>query len=466
MRDYKTPAKSGDPSGARSPLARGRFRWLLAGIALPVLAVLMLFGFPDNTTPETAAVGEAEAADAVSSVATATPEAISQTAPAEIAVSPEPTAEDNGTFLKMTVGKGDTLDRMFRRNNLSIQDLHKIIALDIAKDHLAVVRPGDEFEVWHKEGAVEALHRELSIIDSVAITRSGDSFVGELYKNDVEYRQAEASGVIKDSLFLSAANAGISDRIIMNLTAIFAWDVDFVLDIREGDQFAVIYEEIWRDGKKVSEGEILAAEFINRGESFRALRYEGPDGRSSYYTPDGRNVRKAFLRAPLVFSRVSSNFNPKRLHPIRKTVRPHRGVDYAAPRGTPIKAAGDGKITFRGKKGGYGNVVILSHGGNISTLYAHMNGFKRGQKVGTRVRQGEIIGYVGSTGASTGPHLHYEYRLNGVHRNPRTVKLPQAEPIDPALKADFERATAALALRLDSQRQLLASNRKTSEDLR
>ena len=235
----------------------------------------------------------------------------------------------------------------------------------------------------------------------------------------------------------------------MNLAGIFAWDIDFVLDIRQGDEFHIIVEEVWRDGKRVAEGDILAAEFTNQGEVFRAIRYKAPDGHISYFTPDGRNMRKAFLRAPLSFSRISSNFNPNRRHPVLNTIRAHKGVDYAAAHGTPIKAAGDGKVIFRGKKGGYGNVVILQHGGNITTLYAHMSNFDRKARNGSRVKQGQVVGYVGQTGLASGPHLHYEYRRNGVHKNPRTVSLPDAAPIDPKLKEDFRRTAAPLITQLD-----------------
>jgi len=244
----------------------------------------------------------------------------------------------------------------------------------------------------------------------------------------------------------------------MNLAGIFAWDVDFVLDIRAGDSFSVIYEELWRDSEKLGEGDILAAEFINQGQAFRAVRYQDPSGRVDYFTPEGTSVRKAFIRAPVAFSRVSSSFNPNRRHPVLHTIRAHRGVDYAAPRGTPVKAAGDGKIIHRGRKGGYGNAVILQHGSNITTLYAHLNGFSKSARNGSRVKQGDVIGYVGSTGLASGPHLHYEYRRNGVHMNPRTVKLPDADPINPQYLADFQKAAQPLLDGLDNGRRRVALN--------
>ena len=211
----------------------------------------------------------------------------------------------------------------------------------------------------------------------------------------------------------------------------------FVLDIRKDDNYYVIYEEVWLDGEHVADGEIIAAEFNNNGRSVQAVRYINSEGRSDYFTPEGRSMRKAFLRAPVDFTRISSNFNPRRRHPILNTIRAHRGVDYAAPRGTAIKAAGDGKVIFRGVKSGYGNTVILQHGGNITTLYAHMSGFAKDARNGRRVTQGQTIGFVGKTGLATAPHLHFEYRLNGVHRNPRTVKLPQAKPIAEEYMQDF-----------------------------
>ncbi|MDG1463283.1 MAG: peptidoglycan DD-metalloendopeptidase family protein, partial [Gammaproteobacteria bacterium] len=317
----------------------------------------------------------------------------------------------------------------------------------------------------HIDETIVALHREIDLYESLAVTRVSDAFIAETYKNAIDTRIVEKSGTIKDSLFLSASEADIPNNVIMNMTGMFAWDVDFILDVRRGDQFVVVYEELWREGKYIKNGDILAAEFINEGESHRAFIYEGPDGKESYYTADGRSVRKAFLRAPLAFSRVSSNFNPNRRHPVLNTLRAHKGVDYAAARGTPIKAAGDGKVIFRGTKGGYGNTVILSHGGNITTLYAHMQKFDKKAHNGSRVKQGQVIGYVGTSGLSTGPHLHYEYRKNGTHQNPRTVKLPMAKPLDASLKADFNRAISDLVDRLDSQRQILASNTDGTERL-
>ncbi|MCK4675759.1 MAG: peptidoglycan DD-metalloendopeptidase family protein, partial [Gammaproteobacteria bacterium] len=249
---------------------------------------------------------------------------------------------------------------------------------------------------------------------------------------------------------LAGESAGISDNIIMELANIFGWDIDFALDIRKGDNFTVLYEELYRDGEKISDGKILAADFINDGKIYRAVRYKNPQtSESEYYTPDGKSMRKAFIRSPVHFSRISSGFNLKRKHPILLNKRPHRGVDYAAKSGTPIYAAGDGKVIFKGKKGGYGKVMILKHGSKYSSLYAHLKTYNRKLRVGSRVKQGQTIAYVGSTGLATGPHLHYEFRVNGVHRNPLTVRLPASNPVPKRYMDDFDLVTAPVIAQLD-----------------
>ncbi|NND64771.1 MAG: peptidoglycan DD-metalloendopeptidase family protein [Gammaproteobacteria bacterium] len=375
---------------------------------------------------------------------------------------------DAGTkqaHLQLKISRGDTLGDLFKKHELDYNDLHTLLSMPDIRPHLTRVQPGDIVDVLHEHGRLLSLTRVVSESQRLQVSRNTDSeLVAQLQDLPLERRQRHAIGTVDSSLFLSGKEAGLSDRTVMNLAGVFAWDIDFILDIRKGDQFSVIYEEIWRDGEHLRDGDIVAAEFVNQGESFRAARYEDPEGRISYFAPDGRSVRKAFLRAPLPFTpRVTSNFNPRRLHPIKKVRRPHRGVDYGASTGTRILAAGDGKIAFRGWKGGYGNTIIVEHGGNISTLYAHMSKFKSSVKNGSRVRQGDTIGYVGATGYATGPHLHYEYRINGVHKNPRTVKLPEAKPIAPEFREHFEAQIAPLMARLDtfsrSQSQQLVAAR-------
>ena len=367
------------------------------------------------------------------------------------AVAPEPMAAANTPAqIDFVIAPGDTLDQLFADRSLNRGHLARILQLAQARNHLQLLRPGDKLSVVHDNGNIIELRRTLDEERTLVISRHGDTFSEEVAVNPVEIRIAHAHGVIDSSLFLAARETGISDTLIMNLAGIFAWDVDFVLDIRSGDSFTLLYEERWQDGEKLSDGEILAAEFINGGKTYQAVRFADPDGEVGYFTPDGLNVKKAFLRAPIAISpRVTSSFNPRRMHPVKKKVLPHTGVDYRAPTGTPIMAAGDGKVIFRGRKGGYGNAIILQHGGNITTLYAHLSKFHSRTRVGQRVRQGEIIGYSGATGTVTAAHLHYEYRVAGVHRNPRTVKLPQAQPVDSKYRELFAEATGPLLQQLE-----------------
>jgi murein DD-endopeptidase MepM/ murein hydrolase activator NlpD len=235
----------------------------------------------------------------------------------------------------------------------------------------------------------------------------------------------------------------------MELANIFGWDIDFALDLRKNDQFSILYEKQFVDGEEIAAGNILAAEFSNRGKTFRAVRFVDPKGHANYFTPDGNSMRKTFLRTPVDFARISSRFNLKRKHPVLNQIRAHKGVDYAASTGTPIKATGDGKIIFRGWKGGYGRVVIVQHGQRYTTLYAHLSKFNHKRKKGGYVKQGQIIAYVGKSGLATGPHLHYEFRVNGVHRNPLTVPLPHAKPITKQYLAEFSKQTQPLISQLD-----------------
>jgi murein DD-endopeptidase MepM/ murein hydrolase activator NlpD len=260
----------------------------------------------------------------------------------------------------------------------------------------------------------------------VRVSIEDDAIAVEQVSKDVEVHIGSASGVIESSLFADGQKAGLSDGQIMELANIFGWDIDFALEIRAGDQFRAIYEEHRLDGEKLRDGPILAAEFTNRGTTYRAIRYEDSSGEVGYFDADGQSKRRAFIRTPIRFARVSSGFTTKRWHPVLQKWRSHKGVDYAAPTGTPVKATGDGKVVFRGTKGGYGKTVILEHAGKYTTLYAHLSKYSARAKSGQRVKQGQVIGYVGMTGLATGPHLHYEFRIGGVHRDPLKVKLPKS----------------------------------------
>jgi murein DD-endopeptidase MepM/ murein hydrolase activator NlpD len=427
LHDYK-------PSAEKKPQKSKALQWFTVGLGIPLLGVALVSTLnrtPPRTLPPpepimTASDGPAYVAgQAVQRVVAEVPLVLAD------AINPPPYQQ-----VSLTIRRGDTLDELFRKHDLNLGHLSQISKLDEARDRFRRLKPGDEFLITHDQGDLVSMYSNLSLTSALNIERREAGFVASLVERPIEKRKRLAYGVIETSLFESAATAGLSDRVIMNVAGIFAWDVDFVLDIRTGDNYYVQYEEIWQDGQFIEDGEIIAAEFNNNGRTHRAIRFIDDDGRTDYFTPDGHSVRKAFIRAPVDFTRISSNFNPRRKHPILNTIRAHRGVDYAAPRGTPIRAAGDGKVIFRSTKSGYGNTVILQHGGNITTLYAHMSRFAS-PRVGSRVRQGDTIGYVGSTGLATANHLHYEYRLNGVHRNPRTVNLPQADPIDERYRQRF-----------------------------
>ena len=440
LHDYKPSAK-GKPAKSKA------LQWFAVGLGIPLLGVALVTGLgtsdPQPQVPETPAMVAADAPQL----------SVEELDASEITrdvLEPEPEPEPEFDKLSLRVGRGDTMEKMFRKNSLDIGHLMAIAQLDEAKQRFRRIKPGDIFEVTHDEGKIISLYSKLDLTSALQIDRLDDGFAARIIDRPIEIRKRHAYGVIESSLFESAAQAGLSDRTIMNVAGIFAWDVDFILDIRSGDNYYVQYEEIWQDGEFVTDGEIIAAEFNNNGRQIQAIRFKDKNNVTDYFTPEGDSVRKAFIRAPVDFTRISSNFNPNRRHPILNTIRAHRGVDYAAPRGTPIKAAGDGKVIFRGTKSGYGKVVILQHGGNITTLYAHMSSFAAKARVGTRVRQGQTIGFVGMTGLATANHLHYEYRLNGVHRNPRTVALPDAEPINAEYRQQFLAEAAPILEELEN----------------
>jgi murein DD-endopeptidase MepM/ murein hydrolase activator NlpD len=333
------------------------------------------------------------------------------------------------SIIEVVVGRNDTLDGIFRRMQLNKSDLAAIRNLPGIRQSLDFLKPGDSIKLTHTDGGIKELTRKVSETQTLDVVLKDSGFEAKMIANPVETRVRTASATIDSSLFQAAGAADISDTVALKLANVFAWDIDFVLDIREGDRFTAVYEQIFQDGKYLRDGEVLAAEFVNNGKVYRAVRFVADNGHAGYYTPAGLAMRKAFLRAPVEFTRVSSAFNPHRQHPILNLIRGHMGTDYAAPIGTPVHAAGDGHVSFAGQRGGYGNAIVLTHGANVSTLYGHMSRFARNVHVGTRVQQGDVIGYVGMTGLATGPHLHYEYLTGGVHRNPQTVQLPGAEPL-------------------------------------
>lgn len=382
---------------------------------------------------------------------------------------PEPTSPDNAqpraavlapqtasiaapfSSIEVIVRRNDTLDAIFRKLELSLTDLANLRAVSGARALIDRLVPGESLHLTHRNGELLTLERNLSLTEQLKVTRAADGFRADVSPRPIEARTVVAHGVIDSSLFDAAQDAGLQDQTVLQLAQIFGWDIDFSLDLRPGDEFTVSYQRLYQHGEYLQDGPILAARFTNQGREVRAVRYRAPDGGERYYSPDGRSMQKAFLRAPLEFRRVSSKFSRARYHPILDLVRAHQGVDYAAPSGTPVRAAGDGRIRFRGVRGGYGNLVEIDHGGGIVTVYGHLSRFAPATRLGTRVQQGQTIAYVGMTGLATGPHLHYEYRLNGRYLDPQHVKLPDATPLDAALKADFARQTAPALASIELQ---------------
>lgn len=350
----------------------------------------------------------------------------------------------------VSVGNGDSLYSIFKSNGFPLAELAAIVKASKDTRRLTRLVPGQRLD-FHltADNRVSKLVHYLDDTRTLHVDRNGSGYDSKLVHVPLDSHMATAAGTIDASLFVAGQRAGLSNKIIMQLVEIFGWDVDFALDIRAGDRFAVVYEELYKNGEKLKDGNILAAVFTNQGKTTRIVRYQYSDGRSAYFTPEGVSIRKAFLRTPVEYTRISSRFSRSRKHPRLNRFRAHRGVDYAGPRGTPVKAAGDGKVDYIGYKGGYGKTIVLRHGATYTTLYAHMSRYARGLRRGQRVSQGQIIGYIGSTGLSTGPHLHYEFRVRGVHRNPLSVKLPRAAPIEKEYKQDFLVKTRSLIARLN-----------------
>lgn len=368
-----------------------------------------------------------------------------------------PHVRDTGTrqsladqWRTFTVQAGDNLSTIFSRAGLSQRQVHEVLTLGSAMSGLKKLYPGDQlkFKV-DPAGTLQALVYELDVTKTLMIERDAGELRTNTIEHPVETRTSHASGAIESSLFAAGHKAGMSDTMVLALATIFGYDIDFALDLREGDRFAVVYEEQFANGEKYRDGAILAAEFVNGGKTYRAVRFTSADGQSHYYTPEGRGLRKAFLRTPVEFSRISSGFSLRRYHPVLNRFRAHKGVDYAAPTGTPVRATSEGRVTFRGVKGGYGNVIEVQHGRRYSTLYGHLSRFASGLRQGDRVRQGQVIGYVGMTGLASGPHLHYEFRVDNVHRDPLKVALPQAE-LDTRERAAFQEQVAPALAQLDT----------------
>lgn len=331
---------------------------------------------------------------------------------------------------------GKNLSFYLSQAGLDSKAIHEIMQVKHRKQ-LSKVFPGQKLRMHTSaQDELVELALYLSPTKSIKIHQENGKFISTFIEQPVEVRITMEGATIQDSLYMAGKRANLNDNMIMELAEIFAYDIDFALDIHPNDNFKVVFEEHYIEGEKVDNGPILAAEFVNQGQRYTAIRFKDED-QVSYYTPEGKSLKKAFIRTPVEYTRISSHFNLQRRHPVLHHIRAHKGVDYAAPTGTPVKAAGDGKVEFIGKKGGYGNVIILQHGKKYSTLYAHLHKFNHKLKKGSHVKQNQTIAYVGKTGLATGPHLHYEFRINDVHHNPLTVKLPQADPLTKDTKRVF-----------------------------
>lgn len=389
------------------------------------------------------------------------------TQPDEKPKAPEQAADDQKPRLNwqtFDIESGDTLSSLFKDAGFNDGIMLAVIHGEGDADKLQRLYAGETIRfATDPEGELAAIELQRNLLKTLKIEKQEESYKGRTEMREPQARPVFASGTIDGSLYLSAREAGLNDRLTMKMAGIFAWDIDFVYDVRKGDRFEVVYEELYLDGEKFGTGNILSARFINRDQESVALRYTDSNGESDYYTPDGKSMRKAFLRTP-INARISSSFNLQRRHPVLDVVRPHEGTDYAAPTGSPIKAAGNGRVQFSGWKGGYGRTVVLKHGDNITTLYAHMSKIDKSMKTGARVKQGETIGYVGSSGMVTGAHLHYEFRVNGSPRNSRTVKLPDAQPIPASEMARFKSVTSQKIAQFEAFRSNYQHLALASED--
>ncbi|MDQ3186551.1 MAG: M23 family metallopeptidase [Pseudomonadota bacterium] len=428
----------GDKIGilAQKPLmlTKKRLRWLILLSSFPLFGMVAAFGIAPDTSLEDLSVEEVI-------LGLDLPEIL-------------PAPDANMTFWRQeSIQRGDTIATLlsrlevnnhdaanFLRDTRDVKGMHQLVAGKII--HVQTTATGELRLLRYFPGGSEQLVMEKS--DGV-FKVSGQAV-------NLETHIQMKSGVINSSLFAAVDGAGVPDSVATQIVDILASDIDFHRDLRKGDRFTVVYDSLYGNGEPARAGRVLAVEFINQGTPHRAVYFKSENGESGYYAPDGKSLRKAFLRSPLEFSRISSGFSSARFHPILKTWRAHNGIDYAAPTGTRVKAASDGTVAFAGWQGGYGNVVILQHHGQYSTVYGHLSTFAKGLRQGQRVSQGDIIGFVGATGMATGPHLHYEFRFNGVQRDPLRVAMPAANPVSGRSMPAFYEYTKPLMARLDMLR--------------
>jgi len=351
---------------------------------------------------------------------------------------------------------GENLSIIFEEFKVPLNTAYRIFRLD-KNNLLSKIKPGDEMKFTYLGEDITGIEIIKDSINSILIEITDKISIKKISK-DVELIQSFKSGVIKTSFYEAALEAEIPDSIIMDFAYIFGWDIDFIFDIREGDSFNVIYETPYSEGEKVKNGDIILAKFVNRGETYSANRFFLNENDKEFFDDNGNNLQKAFLRAPLDFAYISSHFNPNRMHPVLHKIRAHNGVDYAAKTGSPVRTTGNGTVHYAGRRNGCGNEIVIKHSNDYSTRYCHLNKFKSGIKKGTKVIQGETIGFVGSTGLATGPHLHYEFKIGNKHVDPVKLQLPSAEPISQNLRPDFNKILKDNKLLLSKLESLYPNN--------
>jgi murein DD-endopeptidase MepM/ murein hydrolase activator NlpD len=406
-------------------------RIFLALATLPFLGVVAAFGIAPDTATEN----------------------ISRETVVETLALPEAQPTDSGTFdfwREERIGRGETLPSLLQRLGVDTEDRQALIAATRQSKSIAGLIPGRSVLARVSSSGRLLLMRYLaSDTTLVSVNRNNGSFQISQQTIQTDMRPVMRSGSVQGSLFGATDAADVPDRIASEMAEAFSGDIDFHKDLRRGDHFSVVYEAFYFDGQLVKTGRLLAAEFVNQDKAYRAVYFKDAQGHDGYYNADGQSMKRAFLKSPMPFNRISSGFSLARLHPVLQIMRSHKGIDYAAPTGTPVRAIADSVVSFVGKQGGYGNLVVLNHQSPYSTAYGHLSAYGKGIKRGGKIRQGQVIGYVGATGLATGPHLHYEFRVNGEQRNPLAMKLPTTYPLDSRTKAQFVAYSQPLAARLN-----------------
>jgi len=408
-----------------------RLRWLVGLSALPLFGVVAAFGIAPDTDVQRIPVHTVVASLALPPVAATT-------------------TGSQAYWREERIQRGDTVAGLLSRLDVNSEDIQTFLNEAKHAQALHQLKPGKTLQAQTTEdGELLSLRYHYGGDTMLLVEKQGDHFKASEQALPLERQVVMSSGQIRSSLFAATDAANMPDAIAIQMADTFSTDIDFHRDLQRGDKFTVVYEAFFHKGELVKTGHILAAEFVNNGKAYRTVYFQDHDGHGGYYTPEGKNLRKAFLRSPLEFSRISSGFTSARYHPVLKEWRAHKGVDYAAPTGTRVKATADGSVEFAGKKSGYGNIVMLQHQGKFETVYGHLSAFASGLHKGQRISQGDVIGYVGMTGLATGPHLHYEFKVAGVQRNPLSIEVPTAFPIAANQKNDFNRASQPLLTRLE-----------------